>query len=222
MSELTHLLVKNKQWASAVQERNPEFFSALTGQQAPKYLWIGCADSRVPANELVGLQSGELFVHRNVANVVSHSDLNCLSVIQYAIDHLQVEHVMVVGHSGCGGVHAALEGLRIGLADNWVRHVGDVVDGHREWLATLEQSRRWQAACELNVLAQAMNVANTTVLQDAWRRGQKVTVHGWVYELCNGVLNDLHISIQSEDQISNAYKVAIGKLVERYSQPEEA
>lgn len=214
--ELNHLLAKNRQWARSMQERNPDFFSSLSKQQTPKYLWIGCADSRVPANELVGLQSGELFVHRNVANVVSHSDLNCLSVIQYAIDHLQVEHVMVVGHSGCGGVHAALERLRIGLSENWVRHVGDVFDGHREWLAGLRQEQRWQAACELNVLAQAVNVCNTTVLQDAWRRGQKVTVHGWVYELCNGILKDLAISVDNQEAVARSYRKAIAALMARY------
>ena len=177
---LQELLDNNRRWAAATEERQPGFFAGLQRQQAPQYLWIGCADSRVPANELVSLAPGELFVHRNVANVVVHSDLNCLSVIQFATDVLQVRHIIVVGHSSCGGVVAALEDRRVGLADNWIRHVQDVRNRHQEWIAGLPAPRRVDALCELNVVEQALNVCQTTVVQDAWLRGQEIVVHGWV------------------------------------------
>jgi carbonic anhydrase len=178
--ELQDLLVNNKRWAAETEEREPGFFSRLLKQQTPQYLWIGCADSRVPANELVDLLPGELFVHRNVANVVVHSDLNCLSVMQFAVDHLKVRHIIVVGHSNCGGVRAALYDTRVGLVENWIRHVQDVRHMHAEWLDTVPEARRVDALCELNVLEQARNACHTTVVRDAWARGQEVVVHGWV------------------------------------------
>ncbi|MBP1318299.1 carbonate dehydratase [Herbaspirillum sp. 1130] len=215
---LNDLLQKNREWASGVQSRDPQFFSSLSQQQAPKYLWIGCADSRVPANELVGLRPGELFVQRNVANMVAHSDLNCLSVLQYAIDHLAVEHVIVVGHIGCGGVFAALKDLKIGLAGNWVRHVRDVIDRHGEWIDTLPVNRQWPAACELNVLDQALNVTNTSVVVEAWERKQSVTVHAWIYDLGNGILQDLQFSADSSAVVRNTYQKALQGLKNRYLQ----
>jgi carbonic anhydrase len=200
---LQHLLDRNRRWAAATEARSPGFFNRLRGQQAPKFLWIGCSDSRVPANELVDLAPGELFVHRNVANVVVHTDLNCLSVIQYAIDRLQVEHVIVVGHSGCGGVRAAMQDLRVGVADNWLRHVQDVRNRHAGWLETLtDDEQRVDALCELNVLEQARNVCRTTVVQDAWARGQPVAVHGWVYGLHNGLLEDLSFTAAAPSHVN--------------------
>src|SRR6476659_7759416 len=186
---LSHLLDNNRRWAQQVTARKPQFFRSLVAQQSPRYLWIGCSDSRVPANEIVGLAPGELFVHRNVANIVVHSDLNCLSVLQYAVDVLQVEHVIVCGHYGCGGVKAAYQRLSMGLIDNWLRHVQDVADRYE----TLMREPGDDAACidrlcELNVIEQVRNVCNTTVLADAWRRGQRVAVHGWIYALHDGLL----------------------------------
>ena len=191
MTPLQELLENNRRWAKKMEAARPGFFTSLLQQQAPQYLWIGCADSRVPANELVDLAPGELFVHRNVANVVVHSDLNCLSVIQFATDVLQVRHIIVVGHSQCGGVIAALEDRRVGLADNWIRHVQDVRNRHAAWLETCPRRDRVNALCELNVVEQALNVCQTTVVQDAWQRGQEIVVHGWVYGLHNGLLKDL-------------------------------
>ena len=189
VSLLPELLENNRRWAKKMEAARPGFFTGLLQQQAPKYLWIGCADSRVPANELVDLDPGELFVHRNVANVVVHSDLNCLSVLQYAIDALGVAHTVVTGHYGCGGVIAALEGRRVGLADNWLRYVQDVRDRHAEWLATVADELRVDALGELNVIEQARHVCETTVVRDAWARGQALVVHGWFYRLQNGLLN---------------------------------
>jgi len=215
-TELQELFDSNRLWAQSTEAREPGFFTRLLKQQAPQYLWIGCSDSRVPANELVGLLPGELFVHRNVANVVVHSDLNCLSVIQFAIDMLQVKHIIVVGHSGCGGVRAALSDTRIGLADNWLRHVQDVRDKHWPWLAALPQERRIDALCELNVLEQALNACNTTVVQDAWARGQEVVVHGWVYGLHNGLLKDLRITAAGPHGVAEAYQGALLALQRRH------
>jgi carbonic anhydrase len=215
-SSLEGLLENNRSWASRIENRTPGFFSSLLRQQAPRYLWIGCADSRVPANELVGLQPGELFVHRNIANVVAHSDLNCLSVVQYAVDQLQVEHVIVVGHSGCGGVRAALQGLRIGIADAWIRHVVDVHDRHAEWIEQVEADRRVDALCELNVVEQTRNVCRMGIVQDAWRRGQALVVHGWVYGLHNGRLNDLDLTISRAGDIEARYKEAVESVRGRY------
>ncbi len=214
--ELQELLDSNKQWADETEVREPGFFSRLLKQQTPQYLWIGCADSRVPANELVNLLPGELFVHRNVANVVVHSDLNCLSVMQYAVDALRVKHIIVVGHSGCGGVKAALLDVRVGLADNWLRHVQDVRNHHQDWLDQLDLQQRVNALCELNVLEQARNACQTTVVQDAWARGQEVVVHGWVYGLHNGLLEDLQITAAAAEQVSPAFQLALQAVKRRY------
>jgi carbonic anhydrase len=214
--ELQELLDSNKQWADETEIREPGFFSRLLKQQTPQYLWIGCADSRVPANELVNLLPGELFVHRNVANVVVHSDLNCLSVMQYAVDALRVKHIIVVGHSGCGGVRAALLDVRVGLADNWLRHVQDVRNHHQQWLDQLDLQQRVNALCELNVLEQARNACQTTVVQDAWARGQEVVVHGWVYGLHNGLLEDLQITAAASEQVSPAFQRALQAVKRRY------
>src|SRR5688572_3306292 len=215
-TELQELFANNRDWAQATEAREPGFFSRLLKQQAPQYLWIGCADSRVPANELVGLLPGELFVHRNVANVVVHSDLNCLSVMQFAVDALKVRHIIVVGHSNCGGVRAALLDLRVGLADNWLRHVQDVRHKHQSWIDALPESRRVDALCELNVLEQAVNVCQTTVVQDAWARGQSVTVHGWVYGLHNGLLEDLRLTAEKADEVGAAYGNALSAVKRRH------
>ena len=217
-TELGELFDTNRKWAEATERRSPGFFSRLLEQQTPQYLWIGCADSRVPANDIVGLLPGELFVHRNVANVVVHSDLNCLSVIQFAIDLLQVRHIMVVGHYGCSGVRAALEGRRIGIADNWLLHVQDVRNKHRVFIESLpDDATRLSALCELNVLEQALNVSETTVIGDAWSRGQKVVVHGWIYGLHNGLLEDLRMTVHDAESIGAAYGLALGALKQRYS-----
>ncbi len=215
--ELEQLLRNNRRWAADTEARQPGFFSRLLEQQTPQYLWIGCADSRVPANELVGLLPGELFVHRNVANLVVHSDLNCLSVIQFATDVLKVRHIIVVGHSGCGGVKAALEGERVGLADNWLRHVQNVRDRHRDWLATVAPGRRVDALCELNVIEQAANVCKTTIVQDAWQRGQALVVHGWVYGLHNGLLADLTMTVSRAEDLLPAFGRALDGVRARYA-----
>ncbi|MBZ8139039.1 carbonate dehydratase [Rubrivivax gelatinosus] len=217
MSEkLNDLFANNRAWAEDVEAREPGFFTRLLHQQTPQYLWIGCADSRVPANELVGLLPGELFVHRNVANVVIPTDLNCLSVLQYAVDQLRVRHVMVVGHSRCGGVMAALGNLRVGLADNWLRHVQDVRDRHRALLDKLSADRRVDALCELNVLEQSRNVCRTTIVEDAWARGQEVVVHGWVYGLHNGLIEDLAITAAGPADVEPAYQAALAALHRRF------
>ena len=192
MPSLQHLFVQNRAWAAATEQRRPGFFSALAHQQAPRYLWIGCSDSRVPANEIVGLMPGELFVHRNVANVVVHTDLNCLSVLQYAVDVIKVEHVIVCGHYGCGGIRAAWDGVPLGLIDNWLRHIQDVADRHRDVLAAEpDLERKVDRLCEFNVLEQSANVCRTSIVQDAWTRGQNLTVHAWIYALQDGLLRDL-------------------------------
>ena len=220
--ELHDLFAKNRQWARNTEAREPGFFSRLLTQQVPQYLWIGCADSRVPANELVGLLPGELFVHRNVANVVVHSDLNCLSVVQYATDMLKVRHIIVVGHSGCGGVAAALVDRRIGLADNWLRHVQDVRNRHQVWLDTVEPARKVDALCELNVIEQALNVCQTTIVQDAWQRGQELVVHGWFYGLHNGLLEDLTMTVARPEVLTAAYDSAVAAVQARYRPAVEA
>ncbi|MGZ3183410.1 MAG: carbonate dehydratase [Telluria sp.] len=197
------LFERNREWAAAQVARDPDFFNRLASQQSPEYLWIGCSDSRVPANELLGLGPGEVFVHRNIANVVVHSDLNCLSVLQFAIDVLKVKHIMIVGHYGCGGVHAALVGRRVGLADNWLRHVHDVAHKHGRYLGdSLRTEReRHDRLCELNVLEQVVNTAQTTVVNDAWDRGQGLAIHGWVYDVADGLLRDLGMTINGADQL---------------------
>ena len=215
-TSLDELFESNRRWAADTERRTPGFFTSLLAQQAPQYLWIGCADSRVPANELVGLLPGELFVHRNVANVVVHSDLNCLSVMQFAVDALHVQHIIVVGHSGCGGVRAALEDRRFGLADNWLRHVQDVRNKHLTWLDGLPEARRVDALCELNVLEQAVNACQTTVVRDAWARGQGVVVHGWVYGLHNGLLEDLSMTVAAPEDVAGVYAGALAAVQRRY------
>ncbi|MBN8504285.1 MAG: carbonate dehydratase [Burkholderiales bacterium] len=215
--ELGELFANNRRWAASLEAREPGFFSKLLAQQTPQYLWIGCSDSRVPANDLVGLLPGELFVHRNVANLVVHTDLNALSVIQYAVDVLNVLHVIVVGHSQCGGVRAALAGQRAGLVDNWLRHVQDVRDMHAGLLACIPDGpKRLDALVELNVLEQARNVCFTTIVKDAWARGQSVTVHGWVYGLHDGHLQDLRITASCLDDVLPAYSRGLAALTARY------
>jgi carbonic anhydrase len=202
VSELPELFAKNRDWAAAMIRQDAGFFSRLTAQQAPAYLWIGCSDSRVPANEIVGLAPGEMFVHRNVANVVVHTDLNCLSVIQYAVEVLRVSHIMVVGHYGCGGVRAALSDQRFGLIDNWLRHVQDVAQKHEVQLAGLEGDARIDRLCELNVVEQVLNVARSTIVQDAWDRHQELTVHGWAYAIDDGLVRDLKSSVSDRWDVS--------------------
>jgi len=194
---LKHLFENNRAWAERITAEDPAFFDKLSHLQTPEYLWIGCSDSRVPANQITGLAPGEVFVHRNVANVVVHTDLNCLSVMQFAVDVLKVKHIIVCGHYGCGGVRAALFGDRLGLIDNWLRHIQDVRDQHAALLAPLNDEAATDRLCELNVIEQVVNVARTTILRDAWQRGQQVTVHGWIYGLSNGRLRDLGISIDA-------------------------
>ena len=215
-SSLQHLFDNNRAWAARMEQQRPGFFTQLAKQQAPKYLWIGCADSRVPANEITGLDPGEVFVHRNIANVVVHSDLNALSVIQFAVDHLKVEHIMVVGHYSCGGVLAALRGTRVGLADNWLRHVHDVKLRHRKRLDHLTIAQQQDTLCEMNVIEQVGNVALTNVLQDAWARGQKVTVHGWCYGLADGLVKDLGVSMQGSHEVMPVFQNAF----KRYPRPD--
>ena len=206
MRGLPNLLENNRRWADAVRKRTPDFFEQLAKQQTPQYLWIGCADSRVPANEIVGLLPGELFVHRNVANVVVHTDLNCLSVLQYAVDVLKVRHVIVTGHYGCGGVRAALENVKLGLIDNWLRHIQDVQHRYTATLASLEGEAAVDRLCELNVVEQVLNVGRTTVVQDAWARGQELAVHGWIYGLQDGLVRDLSTGIDSADDLAGLVK----------------
>jgi carbonic anhydrase len=216
-SPLESLFDSNRQWAAEVEARRPGFFTGLLRQQEPQYLWIGCSDSRVPANEIVGLMPGELFVHRNVANVVVHSDLNALSVMQFAIDLLKVKHIIVVGHYGCSGVKAAMLNRRVGIADNWLRHVHDVHSKHRAWLDGMsDEDLRLRALCELNVLEQTLHVCETTVVQDAWARGQAVVVHGWVYGLENGLLQDLNLTVPGAVELAPQYGLALGALKNRY------
>lgn len=213
MKKLQHLFDSNRIWSERIRRQDPEFFSKLARQQSPEYLWIGCSDSRVPANEIIDLLPGEVFVHRNIANVVTHTDLNCLSVIQFAVDVLKVKHIIVVGHYGCGGVGAALRGDRIGLSDNWLRHVQDVRQKHEARLAALaDAAARGDRLCELNVLEQVSNVCQTTIVQDAWERGQDLTVHGWVYGLRDGLVHDLEFSATSADEALARYATALAQL----------
>ena len=213
---IEHLFANNKTWSERMHSEDPEFFTRLVNQQSPEYLWIGCSDSRVPANQVIGLAPGEVFVHRNIANVVVPSDLNALSVIQYAVDALRVRHIIVVGHSNCGGVKAALNNLRVGLADNWLRHIQDVRNTHRAFLEQVPQERRVDALVELNVLEQARNVCRTTIVEDAWQRGQEVVIHGWVYGLHNGLLEDLRMTVAGIDDIEPAHARAVEAVHQRY------
>jgi carbonic anhydrase len=210
MKSLPQLFENNRRWAEGLRAENPAFFEELSHQQAPDYLWIGCSDSRVPATQLVGVSPGEMFVHRNVANVVVHTDLNCLSVIQYAVEVLGVRHVIVCGHYGCGGVQAALRGTRLGLIDNWLRHVQDVIQRHAPLLEGIaDEARRSDRLCELNVVEQVFNVGQTTVVESAWARGQALTLHGWVYSLENGLLRDLSLTASSTRELYDGYRAAI-------------
>jgi len=212
MQKLTDLFERNRQWSEAITQRDPSFFATLSQQQRPQYLWIGCSDSRVPANEIIGLMPGEVFVHRNIANVVAHSDLNCLSVLQFAVDVLKVRHVMVVGHYGCGGVQAAYRCDRVGLADNWLRHVQDVKTKHTACLCNLgDGPAATDRLCELNVIEQVANVCQTTIVRDAWARGQDLTVHGWIYGLQDGLLRDLHMTASSLEEADSAYATAVAE-----------
>ena len=213
MQSLKHLFEQNHTWAEAIKRRDPEFFKKLSRQQNPEYLWIGCSDSRVPANEIIGLLPGEVFVHRNIANVVVHADLNALSVIQYAVDMLKVKHIMVVGHYGCGGVGAVMRCQRVGLADNWLRHVQDVKIKHENCLCQLpDDTARSARLCELNVIEQVTNVCATTIVQDAWTRGQNLTVHGWIYGLRDGLLRELQAPAGSAEEAAAAYQAAVTAL----------
>jgi carbonic anhydrase len=203
MRNLSHLLANNQSWAAEQTRQDPEFFSRLARQQAPGYLWIGCSDSRVPANQIVGLPPGELFVHRNVSNVVVHTDLNCLSTVQYAVDALKVGHIIVCGHYGCGGVLAALRDDKLGLIDNWLRHVQDVRWKHREQLDALGgDAHRHNRLCELNVIEQVVNLGQTTVVREAWARGQSLTLHGWIYDIHDGLIRDLSVTVMNETELA--------------------
>ncbi|RUL72894.1 carbonate dehydratase [Dyella choica] len=215
-SPLQDLIDSNRRWSASVTQADPNFFERLAKQQSPKYLWIGCSDSRVPATQIVDLPPGEIFVQRNVANVVSHTDLNCLSAIQFAVDVLKVEHIIVVGHYGCGGVQAVLDERRLGLVDNWLRHVGDVAYKHVDKLATLDSmSLRNMRLCELNAIEQVVNVCQTTIVMDAWERGQQLSVHAWCYSLSNGHMHDLGMHVSSRDALRPNYEQALELLMRR-------
>ena len=205
MTDLQELLIKNKEWAEGIKAADPQFFNILAQQQTPRYLWIGCSDSRVPATQLVGLKPGDMFVHRNVANVVVHTDFNCLSVLQFAVDVLNVNHVIVCGHYGCGGVKAAMDNLQLGLIDNWLRHVQDVMHKHNEQFSSItDDEQRLDRLCELNVVEQVLSVSRTTIVQNAWSRGQELAIHGWIYGISDGLLRDLNISVANQNEVAAA------------------
>lgn len=211
--KMDKIFTANRAWAERIRADDPTFFDKLAHLQAPEYLWIGCSDSRVPANEITGLLPGEVFVHRNIANVVVHTDLNCLSVIQFAIDVLKVRHIMVVGHYGCGGVRAALENARVGLADNWLRHIQDVRDKYQGFLdGVVDADERWARLCELNVVEQAINVARTTLVRDTWARNQALTVHGWIYGLTDGLLRDTGFVASANEDVERAAVQALAAI----------
>jgi carbonic anhydrase len=212
MPDINQLFEQNRTWAAQMETREPGFFAALEHQQSPQYVWIGCSDSRVPANQIIGLVPGEVFVHRNVGNVVVHTDLNCLSVLQFAVDVLRVTHVLVVGHYGCAGVMAALLNRRFGLIDNWLRHIQDVRLKHAELLDSLPEARRPDSLCELNVIEQVVNACQTTVVREAWERGQKLSVHGWVYALNDGLIRDLQISVGGPDETAEACRTSVAAV----------
>lgn len=210
MREIPNLIKNNRDWASELVNEDPEFFNELAKAQKPEYLWIGCADSRVPANQVVGLMPGEVFVHRNIANVVVHTDFNCLSVIEYAVAVLKVKHVIVCGHYGCGGVKAASQDHQYGLIDNWLRHIRDVKSKHESQLSAIsDEDQRFNRLCELNVVEQALNVCYTTIVQQAWANGQELAVHGWIYNIQDGLVNDLKVTIEGPDEIETDYKIAV-------------
>jgi carbonic anhydrase len=210
--EIGDLLRRNRAWSERIRGRDPEFFLKLSRQQAPRYLWIGCSDSRVPANEIVDLLPGEMFVHRNIANQVIHTDLNCLSVIHFAVDVLKVEHIIVCGHYGCGGVQAALRGERVGLSDNWLRHIQDVHEHYRDLVGAAMDEPAADRLCELNVIEQAIHVCRTGIVRDAWQRGQPLAVHGWIYGLRDGIIKDLGISVAAPGQLERSCAEAIARL----------
>ena len=213
MGQLDHLFAQNRDWADSMRKRDPEFFHKLSSQQSPDYLWIGCSDSRVPANEIVNLLPGELFVHRNIANVVVHTDLNCLSVMQFAVDVLKVKHIIVCGHYGCSGVRAALRCDRIGPADNWLRHVQDVAERHRGCVHSVTGDQaRTNRLCELNVLEQVSNVCQTTIVRDAWERSQKLTIHSWIYGLKDGFIRNLGMSVNATADFEPQYRAALAAI----------
>jgi carbonic anhydrase len=209
---LSHLFETNRAWAQRICEQDPSFFSDLSRQQSPQYLWIGCSDSRVPANQIIGMPPGEVFVHRNIANVVVHTDLNCLSVMQFAVDLLKVRHIIVTGHYGCSGVQAALRRDRLGLSDNWIRHVQDVRQKHEQRLVRLSETDAAARLCELNVIEQVANVCETSIARDAWERGQELAVHGWIYGLHDGLLRDLNMTITSYGEVQPVYEAALAGL----------
>lgn len=214
---IDQLIKNNKAWSLSIQEQDPNFFNKLATQQAPHYLWIGCSDSRVPANQIVGLLPGDIFVHRNIANLVIHTDLNCLSVIQYAVDVLKIRHIMVVGHYGCGGIKAVLNGDRVGLTDNWLRHVQDI---KQKYAATfkkiLVEEERWNLLCKLNVIEQTINVCQTTIVQEAWEKNQKLAIHGFIYSLKDGMLKDLGITIENMEETVIRHQQAIKQLLQEH------
>ena len=216
MRSLEALFDNNRAWVAEVTREHPDFFKRLGHQQSPQYLWIGCSDSRVPANQIIGLAPGEVFVHRNIANVVVHTDLNCLSVIEFAVDLLHVRHIIVCGHYGCSGVHAALTGRKVGLADNWLRHIQDVGEKHGAYLGTIAaEAAKHDALCELNVIEQVKNVCQTTAVQDAWARGQPLAVHGWVYGVDNGLLRDLEATVDGAGEASPVLSAALARVRKR-------
>ncbi|MCH9691998.1 MAG: carbonate dehydratase [Gammaproteobacteria bacterium] len=212
MSSLDDLIANNRDWSLAMHRDKPDFFPKLSAQQTPEYLWIGCADSRVPPEQIVGLLPGELFVHRNIANLVVHSDLNCLSVLQYAVEVLKVKHIIVCGHYGCGGVRGALENQRLGILDNWLCHIKDVRDQHQALIDLCEEQGRWDLLCELNVLEQVAHVCQTTVVRDAWDAGQSLSIHGWLYRLTNGLISDLGLTVANAEQFSQAYRIVLNAI----------
>jgi len=212
MDQLKHLFDNNRRWAERMTERDSGFFQKLSRQQQPQYLWIGCADSRVPANEIVGLLPGELFVHRNISNVVATNDVNCLSVLQYAVDVLHVRHVIVCGHYGCGGVEATLQDLKIGLADQWLKHVGEVKTKHWKQLSEMKKTLQLNRLCELNVIEQAFNVSQTSIIQAAWERQQRIYIHGWIYGIENGLLRDLGVCSTRHSEMLEKYQAAVDGL----------
>lgn len=210
MRRLPHLFDQNRRWAEEIKKQNSDFFKELSRQQNPEYLWIGCSDSRVPANQIIGLPPGAIFVHRNIANVVVHTDLNCLSVIQYAIDVLKIKHIIVCGHYGCGGIRAAMENREHGLIDNWLRHIKDVYRYHQAKIDALPtEAERIRLLCELNVVEQVANICHTTIVQSAWKNGQELAVHGWIYSLEDGILHDLGVCVSSPEEISDTHRLKI-------------
>ncbi|HEX7888603.1 MAG TPA: carbonate dehydratase [Ramlibacter sp.] len=216
MPNIQDLFTHNRNWAAEMERARPGFFSGLTQQQKPKFMWIGCSDSRVPANQITGLEPGEVFVHRNVANVVVHSDLNALSAIQFAVEMLKVEHIMVVGHYGCGGVLAALNNTRVGLADNWIRHIQDVRDRHRGILENIDPDKRGDALVDLNVIEQVINICVSTVMTDAWAKNQNVSIHGWAFGVHDGLLQDLNMTVDSTESIEGKYRAAIEAVMAKH------